>query len=219
MHGDNKPLNILICSDNDEFIILFKITGYSCSMNKTNAHTQISSKSVLIKQLMTPAYIAPELLGDNGCHNEPTMASDVYSLGILGYEVILYLSPWKHVSIDLIDHVKRGRRPPLPDDAPVAIANILQRCWQHSHTLRPHASEVSAALEHYVECKSVQVSTEGEGNTEASFVDDIETATDDTPLFVQNNDECGTQEMLENSQISVEEIVDSPCTVLVLAAC
>ena len=56
-----------------------------------------------------------------------------------------------------------------------------------------------------MECESVEVSTEGKGNTEASFVDEIETATDDTPL-VQNNDECGTQEMLENSQISLEEI-------------
>ena len=56
---------------------------------------------------------------------------------------------------------EHGHRPSLPETTPVAIANILQRCWQHNHALRPPASEVSAKLEHYMECKSVEASMEG----------------------------------------------------------
>jgi len=102
VHGDIKPLNILICGDTEEDFV-FKITDYSCVGSKMNAHAQFSSKSVSMKQLMTPAYMAPELLGDNGYHNESSQSSDVYSLGILGYEVIFCSSPWKRVSIDLFE--------------------------------------------------------------------------------------------------------------------
>lgn len=134
----------------------FKITHYLCVGSKININAQVSSKSVSLKQLMTPAYMAPELLGDNGCQNQPTIASDIYSLGILGYEVILRLNQWKHVTIDLIDQVKQGHHPVLPDNIPVSIANILQKCWQHNHVLRPSASEVLTALEFYVEHKSLE---------------------------------------------------------------
>ena len=111
-----------------------------------STHAQISSKSVSLKQLMTPAYMAPELLGDNGYQNQPTMGSDNYSLGIFGYEVILCLNPWKHVTIDLIDQVKHGHRPALPDDIPVSLTNILQKCWEHNPALRPSTAEVSTVL-------------------------------------------------------------------------
>lgn len=104
VHGDIKPLNILVCGDTDEEYV-FKITDYSCVGNKTNMCTQLSSKSLSFEQLMTPAYMAPEFLGNDGFQIQLTMASDIYSLGILAYEVILCMQPWKCVSLDLI-HIK-----------------------------------------------------------------------------------------------------------------
>ena len=71
---------------------------------------------------MTPAYVAPELLGNDGFEIQPTMASDIYSLGILAYEVILCMQPWKNVPLNLINKVKQGYRPTLPDSTPVVIA-------------------------------------------------------------------------------------------------
>jgi len=81
-----------------------------------------------MKQFMTPAYMTPELLGDDECYNEPSKASDIYSLGILGYKVIFCLSMWKRVSINLIDQVKHGHRPPFPDNTLIAISDLLEKC-------------------------------------------------------------------------------------------
>ena len=142
-----------------------------------------------MKQLMTPAYMAPELLGDDECYNKPSKASDVYSLGILGYEVIFCLSLWKRVSIDLIDQVKLGHRPPFPDNTP-------EKCWQHSHVLRPPASEVSGELEHYMECKvhSEITSVYSESVTETLVI------ADNNDAVMQDGYEGITQEMLDGSQ-------------------
>ena len=48
IHGDIKPLNILICGETEEDFV-FKITDYSCIGSKMNAHAQFSSKSVSMK--------------------------------------------------------------------------------------------------------------------------------------------------------------------------
>ena len=84
IHGDIKPLNVLVCGEGNEFC--FKITDYACVSNKIA--TPSSSKSVSIKQLMTPAYMAPELFSNDGSYIQPTKSSDIYFLGILAYEVL-----------------------------------------------------------------------------------------------------------------------------------
>ena len=75
IHGDIKPLNMLVCGEGNEFC--FKITDYACVGNKIA--TPLSSKSVTIKQLMTPAYMALELFSNDGSYIQPTKSSDIYS--------------------------------------------------------------------------------------------------------------------------------------------
>ena len=82
IHGDIKPLNVLVCGNcSDEYI--FKVTDYACFGNKRNACA--SSKSISVKQLMTPAYMVPELFSNEGCYQSPMRASDIYSLGSYVY--------------------------------------------------------------------------------------------------------------------------------------
>ena len=69
---------------------------------------QLSSRSSSLKQLMTPGYLAPELISDTGSYLNPTKASDVYSFAILAYEVAFCCDPWPNVSMQLIDSVRRG---------------------------------------------------------------------------------------------------------------
>ena len=75
------------------FVVLQKTTkliDYVCNMISGASH--LSSKSASFKQLMTPGYLAPELIGGVNFSMQPTTKSDVYSLAILIYEVFLYTS-------------------------------------------------------------------------------------------------------------------------------
>ena len=84
VHGNIKPQNVLVCgaTEND---FVFKITDYACNM--ISGASCLSSKSASFKQLMTPGYLAPELIENVNFSMQPTTKSDVYSLAILIYKV------------------------------------------------------------------------------------------------------------------------------------
>ena len=44
----------------------------------------------------------------------------------IAYEVILGVDPWKNVSFDLIERVKHGYRPVIPNRAPEHIVSIIK---------------------------------------------------------------------------------------------
>jgi serine/threonine protein kinase len=102
-----------------------------------------------------PRWSAPELLGDLGGAEEPTAASDVYSLAVLVHTVLLVDSrglPWADETSDtavltkvLGDRTTVATAYPLPDP-PVLIANVLRRCLQWKVTVRPCTAGVASAL-------------------------------------------------------------------------
>ena len=94
IHGDIKPLNVLVEGENEEDFS-FKITDY-CGIRFIS---QASSRSASFKQLMISGYLAPELIGDVGKHLPPNKLSDMYSLGILSYEVYFCEELWPIISI------------------------------------------------------------------------------------------------------------------------
>ena len=84
---------------------------------------------------MTPGYLAPELIGDSGSHRQSTKPSDVYSFGILTFEVYFCCEAWPpNVSMQLLDAVRHGHRPTFPIDAPNSVVNIIKECWLHDWT-------------------------------------------------------------------------------------
>ena len=89
VHGDIKPQNVLVSGQTDEEYI-FKITDY-CGVT-INSH--FSSKSSSFRQFMMPGYLAPELIGDNGSRRQSIKLSDVYSFGILSFEVYFCCEAW-----------------------------------------------------------------------------------------------------------------------------
>ena len=133
VYGDLKLLNVLVSSGSDEEYI-FKVTDYATS----GVNFTLSSYSTTFKQLMTPNYTAPELFhqqqSDTFCLPIPNKSSDIYSFGILAYEIFYCTTTWSNVTLSLIENVKCGYRPPIPttteiETASVKISGLIQECW------------------------------------------------------------------------------------------
>jgi len=97
---------------------------------------------------MTPGYVATELICKNGSCRQSTKPSDVYSFGILSFEVYFCCEAWaQNVSMQLVGAIRRGNGPTIPIDAPNSVANIIRECGLHDYTSRPNASAVSHIMQ------------------------------------------------------------------------
>ncbi|GBB84956.1 hypothetical protein RclHR1_11540006 [Rhizophagus clarus] len=89
-------------------------------------------------------YIAPEILrGQNY-----TKASDIYSFGIIMYEIISGLPPYYDVSHDKILAIKicQGLRPKFNIKVPQLIVHLIKRCLDANSLKRPNAKEIKEIL-------------------------------------------------------------------------
>lgn len=69
-----------------------------------------------------------------------TYASDVYSFGIVVWEVLSREVPWENVTHPkeiYIRVVLNDLRPDIPEGAPLEIADVARACWVDKPTDRP----------------------------------------------------------------------------------
>jgi serine/threonine-protein kinase len=95
----------------------------------------------------TPAYVAPERLDGQPAQT----ATDVYSLGVLMFEMLTGRPPFPEDTWDP-DAPARERIPPRlrgPAGLPPAVARLCQRCLAHDAAQRPPAREVADRLAAY----------------------------------------------------------------------
>ncbi|GBB98038.1 hypothetical protein RclHR1_03120023 [Rhizophagus clarus] len=86
-------------------------------------------------------YIAPEVLRGNAY----TQASDIYSLGMLMYELISGIPPFSNRAHDqkLMFDVCNGLRPEIKkNNVPDNFINILKKCWDPNPFNRPSAYDL-----------------------------------------------------------------------------
>jgi serine/threonine protein kinase len=95
-------------------------------------------------------YIAPEILrGQNY-----TKAADIYSFGIIMYEVISGLPPYHNLGHDnnLAIKICQGLRPRFNTKVPQLIVHIIKRCLDANPLDRPTAKEINDILRRW-RCK------------------------------------------------------------------
>ena len=104
VHRDLKPSNILVDGDGRARLLDFGIARLVEIEGESEALTTIA--------LMTPDYAAPEQLGNAA----PTVATDVYALGVLLFELLTGRSPWREPGSALPSVIRRilNDDPPLP---------------------------------------------------------------------------------------------------------
>ena len=147
VHRDVKPENVVRERDSDRVVLTdFGIAGI------LETGTETMSRLTQQGQLLgDPRYTSPEqLLGE-----AVTDESDVYSLGIMGYELLTLKAPYEGTtSVQLVTaHLKKEPIPllSLRPDANPFLTELLERCLSKNPLHRPRASEVAKALEHGTE--------------------------------------------------------------------
>jgi serine/threonine protein kinase len=112
VHRDIKPANLLVGNDGVPVLTDFGIARAVDATSLTMPGTVVG----------TPAYLAPELaLG-----HPATASSDIYSLGVVGYECLAGRRPFEgEISSDAAMRRRREPPPPLPDEVPRAVAAVI----------------------------------------------------------------------------------------------
>jgi len=103
----------------------------------------------------TFAYCDPEVY--NG--GIATAASDVYSLGIIIWEIVNRVlkkkydqpySEYKHLTFDfqiIIQAAKEDLRPTIPPNCPPVLRDLISRMWHKSQKERPSLDSVQKSLD------------------------------------------------------------------------
>ncbi len=143
VHRDVKPANVLWDDEGERATVSdFGIAGLHGS-EADEADMHITASGVAVG---SPAYMSPEQL-----LTEPvTPKSDIYALGLLGYELLTTHGPYvaKSPSDIVAAHLRDEPRPlsELRPDVPPDLESLLVRCLSKSPDDRPSAEEVMLAL-------------------------------------------------------------------------
>ncbi|RHZ85071.1 hypothetical protein Glove_71g45 [Diversispora epigaea] len=141
VHQDFHPGNIL----SNNFKNYMQISDFGLS-KRIGANLNNPGKKNIVGVL---PYIAPEVLSGD---EEYTKAADVYSFGIIAYEMITGFPPYPDISHDedLAIKICNGLRPKIPFHTPKLITKMIMRCWDARVTHRPTCQELFDELGKYL---------------------------------------------------------------------
>ncbi|RHZ75568.1 hypothetical protein Glove_212g133 [Diversispora epigaea] len=137
VHQDFHPGNILSSNFKTDAM---KISDFGLS-KLIGVNTNNPEKKNIFGVL---PYIAPEVLSGE----EYTKAADVYSFGIIAYEMITGFPPYPDIphDKDLAIKICNGLRPKIPFRIPKLITRMIMRCWDARFTYRPTFYELNDEL-------------------------------------------------------------------------
>ncbi|HEX7331633.1 MAG TPA: serine/threonine-protein kinase [Pyrinomonadaceae bacterium] len=141
IHRDLKPSNILVTQSADQPAVVkvldFGIAKFAPDDDDEEATTFAQTNSVI----GTPRYMSPEQ--HNG--HELTPAADVYSLGVILYEMLTGMVPFSGASPSEIAEKHANNQPHLPREIVAAIPEDVERIVLHALEKQPADRPANAA--------------------------------------------------------------------------
>jgi serine/threonine protein kinase len=140
VHGDLKPSDILLGSDDSIFVCDFVTGKLEDSDMKFTVASQVGS----------PSYSAPEVSG-GGDVTMPTSKADVFSFGVILYEILSGQRVFaRTLSAALIwrkaQDPRPSARPVIPASVHPVLRSCIQRCWVPDPRRRPTLDELWVIL-------------------------------------------------------------------------
>lgn len=137
LHRDIKSLNFLMEKAVDGYLVKISDFGLAKIRQETSRQTTDSDRQRVAAG--TLQWKAPELLK----FGKPSKASDVYSLGIVFWELATECVPYEELDEATISQgVKTGERLKIPDDVPRDYTLIISSAWNQEPDERPTTEQL-----------------------------------------------------------------------------
>jgi eukaryotic-like serine/threonine-protein kinase len=145
VHRDLKPLNIMICSDKPNMSQAVKILDFGLAKIKSGELLGSFIQAQTTGLMGSPYYMAPEQWADD----EPDSRSDIYSLGVMLYQMLAGDVPFKGSSIPAI--MKKHISDPAPRFAEMGVSAPPELERAVLHTLEKDKDKRTASVEQMID--------------------------------------------------------------------
>lgn len=166
VHRDLAARNVLLASLQT---MVPKVTDFGMSRSDADSNTKSS--------LGAAGWMAPEQMARQGqqAHRyEFSPASDVFSFGVVLFEIVEKKTPWQgHAPIDIRDQVGKGQRLQTNEALYTPeLAKLRDACWSYLPAQRPTMEVVAGKLRDLVTTDSQRVRDEGHKAAAPASYDD-----------------------------------------------
>jgi serine/threonine-protein kinase len=144
VHRDLKPLNIMICNDKPSLSQAVKILDFGLAKIKSGELLGSFVQAQTTGLMGSPYYMAPEQWADD----EPDSRADVYSLGVMMFQMLAGDVPFKGSSIPAIMKKHISDPPPRFAQYGVSASPELERAVLH--TLEKDPNKRTASVDVFV---------------------------------------------------------------------